>query len=172
MNVVGCQFQDVCHGKRLRQLLGQLSGKVGMTTSWACQDWANTKAAYLQARFEPRKCGFRRRRSQVYWFTSSLVTSFPRRNSAPCSHPSSRDLTLMGARHLQKHQRTAPPISAQSIRSQPLLQDQFDDIAMSLHARPRKSLHWKDPAELFLQEGAFDFVQHWSDKINPVALAP
>src|ERR1700692_29252 len=44
--VVGCQFQDARHGKRLRQLLEQLSGKVGSTTPWASQDWANTKAAY------------------------------------------------------------------------------------------------------------------------------
>lgn len=44
--VVGCKFQDVRHGKRLRQLLKQLSGKVGAATPWACQDWANTKAAY------------------------------------------------------------------------------------------------------------------------------
>ncbi len=44
--VVGCEFRDVRHGKRLRQLLEQLSGRVGATTPWACQDWANTKAAY------------------------------------------------------------------------------------------------------------------------------
>jgi hypothetical protein len=44
--VVRCEFQDVRHGKRLCQLLKQLSGKVGATTPWACQDWANTKAAY------------------------------------------------------------------------------------------------------------------------------
>ena len=44
--VVGCEFEDVRHGKRLRQLLGQLSSKVGAATPWACQDWANTKAAY------------------------------------------------------------------------------------------------------------------------------
>jgi hypothetical protein len=30
----------------LRQLLEQLSSKVGASTPWACQDWANTKAAY------------------------------------------------------------------------------------------------------------------------------
>ena len=34
------------HGKRLRQLLEQLSSRVGSSTPWACQDWANTKAAY------------------------------------------------------------------------------------------------------------------------------
>ena len=44
--VMGCDFQDVRHGKRMRQLLEQLAGKVGATTPWACQDWANTKAAY------------------------------------------------------------------------------------------------------------------------------
>jgi hypothetical protein len=49
-------------------------------------------------------------------------------------------------------------------------QDELDDIAASLNARPRKSLGWKAPAELFLPVGAFDFVKHWSSKINPVAL--
>lgn len=44
--VVDCEFQDIRHGKRLRQLLEQLSNKVGASTPWACQDWANTKAAY------------------------------------------------------------------------------------------------------------------------------
>jgi IS30 family transposase len=49
-------------------------------------------------------------------------------------------------------------------------QQQLDDIAWSLNTSPRKSLGWKAPAELFLPEGSFDFVLHWSDKINPVAL--
>src|SRR3984885_13961566 len=44
--VVGCEFPDVRHGERLRQLLEQLSSRVGAATPWACQDWANTKAAY------------------------------------------------------------------------------------------------------------------------------
>ena len=44
--VVGCDFEDERHGKRLRQLLKQLSSRVGATTPWACQDWANSKAAY------------------------------------------------------------------------------------------------------------------------------
>jgi IS30 family transposase len=41
-------------------------------------------------------------------------------------------------------------------------QQQLDAIAASLNARPRKSLGWKAPAELFLPKGAFDFKKHWS----------
>jgi IS30 family transposase len=51
-------------------------------------------------------------------------------------------------------------------------QSQLDDIAWSMNTRPRKTLEWKAPAELFLPAGAFDFVQHWSTILNPVALAP
>jgi IS30 family transposase len=49
---------------------------------------------------------------------------------------------------------------------------QLDQIAASLNARPRKSLGWKAPAELFLPEGAFDFNKHWSTSTenNLVAL--
>ena len=49
-------------------------------------------------------------------------------------------------------------------------QEDLDDIAASFNARPRKSLGWKAPAELFLPEGAFNFQKHWSTIINPVAL--
>ncbi len=44
--MVGCEFDDVRHRKRLRHLLERFSGRVGSTTHWASQDWANTKAAY------------------------------------------------------------------------------------------------------------------------------
>jgi IS30 family transposase len=49
-------------------------------------------------------------------------------------------------------------------------QAQLDAIALKLNTRPRKSLGWKCPAELFLPEGAFDFKAYWADKLNIVAL--
>lgn len=42
----GAYFRDVRLGKRLRTLLGQMSNGLGQTIPLACQDWANTKAAY------------------------------------------------------------------------------------------------------------------------------
>jgi transposase, IS30 family len=49
-------------------------------------------------------------------------------------------------------------------------QQQLDEIAMLLNARPRKSLGWKAPAELFLPEGVFNFQNYWSSTIEDVAL--
>jgi hypothetical protein len=42
----GAYFQDVRLGRRLRTLLGLMSNGMGQTIPLACQDWANTKAAY------------------------------------------------------------------------------------------------------------------------------
>ena len=42
----GSQFSDLRLGKRLRQFMGHLWTGVGMSIPFACQDWANTKAAY------------------------------------------------------------------------------------------------------------------------------
>lgn len=51
-------------------------------------------------------------------------------------------------------------------------QEQLDQIAWQMNVRPRKTLGWKAPAELFLPEGAFDFVKYWSTITTPVALGP
>jgi hypothetical protein len=44
--VAGCNFADARLGKRLTGLLQKLGDKVGSSVPIACQDWANTKAAY------------------------------------------------------------------------------------------------------------------------------
>jgi transposase, IS30 family len=49
-------------------------------------------------------------------------------------------------------------------------QDHLDTIAWTLNVRPRKSLGWKCPAELFLPEGAFDFQAYWSNPPKPVEI--
>jgi len=42
----GCVFPDERLGKRFKKLVEQLSSRVGQSIPLACQDWANTKAAY------------------------------------------------------------------------------------------------------------------------------
>jgi IS30 family transposase len=49
-------------------------------------------------------------------------------------------------------------------------QAELDEIAWKLNTRPRKSLGWKCPAELFLPDAAFDFKAHWREILNPSAL--
>ncbi len=51
-------------------------------------------------------------------------------------------------------------------------QQDLDAIAELFNARPRKSLGWKAPAELFLPEGIFNFQNFWENnvKLNHVAL--
>src|SRR5438552_2048391 len=44
--LAGCEFADVRLDKRFRILMERLSEGVGETIPMACQDWANTKAAY------------------------------------------------------------------------------------------------------------------------------
>jgi hypothetical protein len=44
--LAGCQFKDMRLGKRFRKLLEQLSDGTAESIPLACQDWANTKAAY------------------------------------------------------------------------------------------------------------------------------
>jgi len=42
----GCKFSDERHRKRFKNLLGQMWNGLGEPIPFACQDWANTKAAY------------------------------------------------------------------------------------------------------------------------------
>jgi len=41
-----CKFKDARLGKRFSQLLEQMGSAMGQSIPLACQDWANTKAAY------------------------------------------------------------------------------------------------------------------------------
>ena len=44
--IAGCAFKDERLGRRFRSLLERLAASPGETIPFACQDWANTKAAY------------------------------------------------------------------------------------------------------------------------------
>ncbi|MEO1204046.1 MAG: transposase DNA-binding-containing protein, partial [Pseudomonadota bacterium] len=44
--LAGCSLVDERLTKRLRRLLEKMEGAVGASIPLACQDWANTKAAY------------------------------------------------------------------------------------------------------------------------------
>lgn len=44
--LAGCAFADARLGQRLRMLVERMSAAVGSSLPLACQDWANTKAAY------------------------------------------------------------------------------------------------------------------------------
>jgi hypothetical protein len=44
--IAGCHFADARLNNRLRQLLERMGGAMGGSIPFACQDWANTKAAY------------------------------------------------------------------------------------------------------------------------------
>src|SRR5688572_5557142 len=44
--IAGCAFRDERLGKRFRSLLERLAASPGETIPFACQDWANNKAAY------------------------------------------------------------------------------------------------------------------------------
>ena len=44
--LVGCAFADVRLGRRLARLIERMDGAIGRSLPFACQDWANTKAAY------------------------------------------------------------------------------------------------------------------------------
>jgi len=44
--LAGSHFRDARLGRRLRTMMAQMAGAVGAPIPLACQDWANTKAAY------------------------------------------------------------------------------------------------------------------------------
>jgi hypothetical protein len=45
-DIASCNFKDKRLKERFRKFLGQIWNGIGQTIPFACQDWANTKAAY------------------------------------------------------------------------------------------------------------------------------
>ena len=44
--LAACRFEDIRVGRRFKTLVRQLARNIGQPIPLACQDWANTKAAY------------------------------------------------------------------------------------------------------------------------------
>src|SRR5512134_1774173 len=59
---VGCKFKDLRLARRFRNLLEQVCDAVGGSIPLACQDWANTKAAYRFLRIPTKSAGDSERR--------------------------------------------------------------------------------------------------------------
>ena len=45
-DVAGCTFGDMRLASRFNKLLGMMADGIGQSVPYACEDWANTKAAY------------------------------------------------------------------------------------------------------------------------------
>jgi transposase-like protein len=94
--LAGCKFADVRLGKRFRTLVERLSEGVGETIPMACQDWANTKAAYrflsnprvgeddiLAGHFKSTRDRFRSSDGLVLVLHDTTEFSFRRENPEP-----------------------------------------------------------------------------------------
>src|SRR4051794_30405592 len=78
-----CIFVDGRLGQRLRKLIERMAGAIGASLPLACQDWANTKAAY---RFFSND---RVSKAQILPATSTRRASASPRQTARLSSPSS-----------------------------------------------------------------------------------
>ena len=94
--LAGCKFADVRLDKRFRTLVERLSEGVGETIPMACQDWANTKAAYrflsnprvgeediLAGHFQSTRDRFRSAHGLVLVLHDTTEFSFRRENPEP-----------------------------------------------------------------------------------------
>jgi Transposase DNA-binding len=114
--IAGCEFADARLGKRFRNLLGQISDAVGESIPLACQDWANTKAAYrffsngrvseadiLSGHFRATSDRFAKSAGFVFVLHDTTEFSFQRDDHAPigitCNVNSGRDKAGRLRRH-------------------------------------------------------------------------
>jgi hypothetical protein len=92
--IASCDFKDARLGRRFRNLLGQICDSVGESIPLACQDWANTKAAYrflsndrvdeediLSGHFQATRDRFANSRGFVFVLHDTTEFSFQRQKS-------------------------------------------------------------------------------------------
>ena len=91
--IAGCKFEDVRLARRFRTLLEQTCAAVGESIPLACQDWANTKAAYrflsndrvneediLSGHFQATRDRFASSRDFIFVLHDTTEFSFQREN--------------------------------------------------------------------------------------------
>ena len=113
---MGCHFRDARHGNLPDNCWNSCPSKVDSTTPWACQDWANTKAAYrffgndriseaniLAGHFASTRERFAARSSfPILFFTtrqSSLIVTRTSRRTFGQSRPSLRPVKATAVSH-------------------------------------------------------------------------
>ncbi|WP_145963860.1 transposase, partial [Bradyrhizobium algeriense] len=106
--LAGCRFRDRRLGQRLRKLLTHMARAIGGSLPLACQDWANTKAAYrflsnpkvneyaiLQGHFQATRTRFAAVDGPILVIQDTTELSYeraqPRRIGSTCRVNSGRD---------------------------------------------------------------------------------
>jgi hypothetical protein len=111
-------FRDARLGKRFRELLIQMCGGIGESIPLACQDWANTKAAYrffanervcegniLSAHFDATRARFEAARGHGAATTRHDRVYLPARSARTCRR-------YEGYKQRQGQKRSLPPSHA------------------------------------------------------------
>ncbi len=114
--LAGCSFVDARLTKRLRKLLETMEGAVGSSIPLACQDWANTKAAYrffsndrideaqiLAGHFQATRDRFKASEGPVLVLQDTTEFSYQREKTEPIGLTKSTNSGRDKAGRLRKH---------------------------------------------------------------------